>query len=339
MKLISSFLLFLFMTSQVWSETPFTKDAFKKSQTTNEKILLVFFADWCPTCKAQKKVLTKLERDGFLKGLTVFEVNYDDEVDFKKELKVTQQSTLVSFYGTVESGRSTGITSESDIKSFLNTSLVSLTLKDQLKLLNEAWHRKADPERVKLVEDSIQKLRDEQLAEKALKVGDTMPDFSLNDPHGKSVNLKALLKKGQVIVAFYRGSWCPYCNAQLSTYQKHLEDFKKKGASLIAITPEKPDLTVLTEEQKKLEFPILTDTNNQLATKFGLVWGVEEKLKKIYQGAGLDLEKNQGNPEWKLPVPATYIVGRNGKIKYAFLDVDFSRRAEPRDLLKALAEK
>jgi len=335
-KSIFIFLASILFVGAAQAETPFTLDAFHQSQKKNEKILLVFFADWCPTCKTQKKVLTQLEKDGFLKGLTTYEVNYDKETDFKKELKITQQSTFVSFYGNVETARSTGITNADEIKKYLSNSLVNLTLKDQLNLLNQAWHKKASPERVKAVEASINKLREEHLAEKALKEGQTMPDFSLADAHGKTVNLKSLLKKGSVIVAFYRGSWCPYCNAQLSEYQKHLADFKAKGASLVAITPEKPDLTVLTEEQKKLEFPILTDANNKLATKFGLVWGVESELKKIYQEAGLDLEKNQGNDDWKLPVPATYVVGKNGKIKYAFVDVDFSRRAEPSEILKAL---
>lgn len=316
------------------AETPFTTDAFQQSQKQNEKILLIFFANWCPTCQAQKKVLSRLEND--LKGITVYNVNFDKEVDFKKEMKVTQQSTFISFYGGVESGRATGITSEDAIKKYLSETLTSLTLKDQLRLMSEASAKNIPPEKAKAIEGALNKLRDSHLTEKALKVGQTMPDFSLKDVHGKAVNLKDLRKKGSVIVAFYRGSWCPYCNAQLSAYQTHLGEFKARGASLVAITPEKPDLAVLTEQNKKLEFPILTDTNNKLATKFGLVWAVEGEMKKVYSEFGLDLEKNQGNPDWKLPVPATYVVGSDGKIKYAFLDIDYTRRADPADILKAL---
>lgn len=316
------------------AETPFTLDAFHQSQKQNEKILLIFFADWCPTCQAQKKVISKMESD--LKGITVYNVNYDKETDFKKEMRVTQQSTFVSIYGGVESGRATGITSEEAIKKYLSDTLTSLTLKDQLRLMSEAAAQKMPPEKAKAIETALNKLRDSHLTEKALKVGQTMPDFSLKDAHGKTVNLKSLRKKGSVIVSFYRGSWCPYCNAQLSAYQEHLSAFKARGATLVAITPEKPDLAVLTEQNKKLEFPILTDANNKLAAKFGLVWAVEGEMKKIYQEFGLDLEKNQGNPDWKLPVPATYVVGSDGKIKYAFLDVDYTRRADPADILAAL---
>ena len=316
------------------AETPFTLDAFQQSQKQNEKILLIFFADWCPTCQAQKKVLSRLENE--LKGVTVYNVNYDKEVDFKKEMKVTQQSTFVSFYGGVESGRATGITSEDAIKKYLADSLLNLTLKDQLRLMSEAMAKKIPPEKAKAIEGAMNKLRESHLTEKALKVGQTMPDFSLKDAHGKAVNFKDLRKKGSVIVAFYRGSWCPYCNAQLSAYQAHLKEFISHGASLVAITPEKPDLSVLLAQNKKLGFPILTDTDNKLAAKFGLVWAVEGEMKKVYGEFGIDLEKDQGNPDWKLPVPATYVVGSDGKVKYAFLDVDYTRRADPADILKAL---
>jgi peroxiredoxin len=163
-----------------------------------------------------------------------------------------------------------------------------------------------------------------------------MPDFTLSDAHGKKVSLKTLLKKGPVIVAFYRGSWCPFCNAELNAYQQHLDEFRSHGASLVAITPEKPDLTVLTESQKKLEFPILTDTDNKLAARFGLVWAVEGELKQILTQFGVDLEKDQGNPDWRLPVPATYVVMPNRKIIYSFVNVDYTQRADPSDIVKAL---
>jgi peroxiredoxin len=202
--------------------------------------------------------------------------------------------------------------------------------------MSEAMAKKIPPEKAKVLEAALNKLRDKHLTEHALQVGQTMPDFTLKDEHGKAVRLKDLLKKGSVIVTFYRGSWCPYCNAQLNSYQQHLAEFRAHGTSLVAITPEKPDLTVLTEEKKKLEFPILTDTSNKLATKFGLVWGLEGEMKELYKKFGVDLEKDQGNSEWKLPIPATYIVSPKGKITFAFLDVDYTHRADPADLLKAL---
>ena len=111
------------------AETPFTLEAFHQSQQNNEKILLHFHADWCPTCKAQKKTLSKLENDGVLKGITFYNVDYDKETAFKKEMHVNEQATFISFYGGAESGRVTGITSEEDITNYINTSLTKLTLK------------------------------------------------------------------------------------------------------------------------------------------------------------------------------------------------------------------
>ncbi len=332
-KIVSAIVLF---STSAGAEVPFNLDAFHKSQKNDEKILLHFHADWCPTCRSQKKVLAKLDQDGQLKGLTIYNVDFDKETVFEKEMSVTQQSTFVAFYGAAETGRASGITSENDIKSFINTKLVALTLTDQLRLMKEASAKKLPPEKAKAMQDATDKLRKSNLAEKAFRVGQNMPNFSLPDAHGKIIHLKDLLKKGSVIISFYRGSWCPYCNAQLKGYQQHLAEFKSHGATLVAITPEKPDLTVLTEENKKLEFPILTDKSNKFAKKLGLVFEVNGELKEIYKQFGIDLEKSQDNAEWNLPIPATYIVSGKGKITYAFLDVDYTHRADPEDLIRAL---
>lgn len=313
---------------------PFNSEAFQKAQKGGQKILLHFHADWCPTCRAQQKTLSTLEKDGALKGITSFTVDYDKETDLKKQLKVTSQSSFIAFLGGLENGRVTGVTSESDIKAFLDKTLVNVTLNDQLRMMREA--SKIPPEKKKVMEEAAEKLRKSHLAEKVLKVGDTMPDFSLPNASGKKIQLSSVLKKGPVVIAFYRGSWCPYCNVQLNSYQQHLSEFKKRGATLLAITPEKRDLSVETAKSKKIEFDILTDKDNQLAQKLGLVFGVPAELKALYQQFGIDLEKSQGNPDWKLPVPATYIVQGDRKITYAFVDTDYTQRAEPGDLLKSL---
>jgi peroxiredoxin len=318
------------------ADTPFSAEAFQKSQKADEKILLHFHADWCPTCKVQKKVLSKLNEEGSLKGLTIYTVDYDKETAFKKQLNVNQQSTFVAFYGAVETGRSGGITSEKDIKNFVTDKLQKLTLADQLQMMKAASKSKLPPEVAKVMSDATEKLKQSHIAEKTLKVGQTMPAFSLPDTKGKKVSLKDYLKNGPVIISFYRGSWCPYCNAQLNNFQQHLADFKAKGATLVAITPEKPDLTTVTAESKKIEFPILTDENNKFAKKIGLVFGLGPELKAVYEKFGIDLEKSQGNKEWNLPMPATYVVSKQGKIVYAFVDVDYTQRASAEDVMAAL---
>lgn len=318
------------------AETPTSKSFHEEQKRSENKTLLLFFADWCPTCKTQKKVLAQLENE--LKGVQVIEVDYDKEDELKKELKVTHQSTFVSFYGPVESGRATGLTSPEAIKKYITDTLTSLTLKDQLRLMSEAAAKKIPPEKAKVIAASLQKLRESRLTAKALKVGQKMPDFTLKDARGKAVGLRNLRKKGPVVVSFYRGAWCPYCNAQLSDLQKHLPEIQKLGATLVAITPEKPDLTAETEKRKGLEFPILSDTDNKLATQLGLAFTLDSELKQVYSEFGIDLQKDQGNPDWKLPVPATYVVGTDGKVRFAFVDVDYTRRAESADILNAILE-
>ncbi len=336
--LLVSFLGAMVWSASAWAEVPFNLESFRQSQKMDEKIVLHFHADWCPTCKSQKKVLSKLNSEGFLNGLTIYNVDYDKESDFKKELKVTQQSTFVAFYGGVETGRAHGISSEADVKSFLSNKLTNLTLKDQLKLMNQASRSKVSPEVAKIMSEATDQLKKSQISEKTPKVGQTMPAFSLPDSKGKTTSLKSLLKKGHVIIAFYRGSWCPYCNAQLNSYQQNLAAFKSKGATLIAITPEKPDLTTVTESGKRLEFQILTDKDNKFAKKLGLVFELTPELKELYKKFGIDLEKSQGNADWSLPVPATYVVSKAGRIIYAFVDVDYTQRASPEEILAALAQ-
>ena len=329
------FLSVLISSVFAFADLPFNIDKFHASQDAGEKIVLHFHADWCPTCKVQKKVLAELEPTGVLKNITVYTVDYDKETEFKTEMKVTAQSTFITFFGKVEVERSNSVTDKDKIQSML-TSLTKMTLQDQLALMKKQSSEKIPPEAAKIMKEATDKLRSSQLAEKALKKGQKMSDFTLSDAKGAKVSLKSLLKKGPVVITFYRGSWCPFCNAQLSNYQQHIADFKSKGATLVAISPEKPDLTVLMEEKKKLEFPILFDKNNELAKKFGLVFTVTPELKQIYTKFGIDLEKTQGNADWRLPIPATYVVGKDGKVIYSHVDVDYTMRASVEDILTAL---
>lgn len=331
------FLIFTILASiSVYADKPFNLEAFHQSQKLDEKILLHFHADWCPTCKLQKNVLKKLDADGFTKGITVYTVDYDQETDFKKEMKINHQSSFVAFYGAAETGRADSITQESDIKNFLSDKLVKLTLSDRLDLIKAGMAGHVPPEKVKMMTTALENLKKTQIEKKALSVGKNFPDFSLNNYDGKKVQLKELLKKGPVIVSFYRGSWCPFCNAQLNAFQQHIGQFRELGASLVTITPEKPDLAALTASDKKLDFPVLTDKNNKLAQKLGLVFGLTGEYKELYKQFGVDLEKSQENGDWKLPMPATYVVSPKGKVIYAFIDADYTKRATPEEIIAAL---
>lgn len=210
-----------------------------------------------------------------------------------------------------------------------------LTLEAKIADTKKNSAAKIPEEKKKIMQEAIEKLRVSKITEGALKVGDHIPSFTLLSTKGAMVKLSSVLKNQSSVITFYRGSWCPYCRLQLNHYQKNIEKFKNKNVQLIAISPELPILSLKFKEKNALSFDILSDTDNLFAKKMGLVFGIPEELKKIYQEFGINLQESQGNPHWELPVAATYGVDAKGKITYAFVDVDYTKRAEVDDILKA----
>jgi len=161
----------------------------------------------------------------------------------------------------------------------------------------------------------------------------------LENAKGATVDVGTLLKKGPVIITFYRGGWCPYCNLELKAYQEILPQIVAAGASLVAISPEKPDDTVSTAEKNALTFEVLSDVGQNVGRAFGLVYEFTEELKSAYHGFNLDIPARNGTlGEWALPVSATYVIDRDGSIIYAYTDVDYRDRADPHDVLQALTK-
>lgn len=170
----------------------------------------------------------------------------------------------------------------------------------------------------------------------ALKTGDKAPDFTLTSASGASVTLSERLKDGPVVVIFYRGGWCPYCNLELRAYQQELETFKSLGASLIAITPESPDNSLSTAEKNELSFDVLSDVGFEASDAFGLTFTFPAALRKVYEGFGLDVPKTNGDDAWRLPIPAAYVISQDGTIKLHHVDVDYTKRLDPADAIAAL---
>lgn len=181
-----------------------------------------------------------------------------------------------------------------------------------------------------------QDLANSNLIEGALQVGQTAPDFSLPNQNGEQRQLSDLLKNGAVVISFYRGGWCPYCNLELKALQDILSDIKAAGANLIAITPETPDHSLSTAQKNALAFDVLSDQGNAVANQFGLKFSIAEELVQLYIKRGLDLQKAHGDSSFTLPLPATYVVAQDGKVIYQFVDTDHTRRAEPENILKIL---
>lgn len=174
------------------------------------------------------------------------------------------------------------------------------------------------------------------LAQRALKAGDIAPSFTLNDPEGAPVSSADLLAKGPLVVSFYRGVWCPYCNMELQALQAALPEFRKAGASLVAISPQTPVNSRKSVRENALDFPILSDTRNDVAAAFGLRFELPDYLVELYKSLKNDLPNFNGDDSWTLPMPARYVIGQDGVIRYAEVNPDYTRRPEPSDMLPVL---
>ncbi|WP_280254737.1 peroxiredoxin-like family protein [Nocardia wallacei] len=173
------------------------------------------------------------------------------------------------------------------------------------------------------------------LGSDALTTGALAPDFTRTDQRGTPFTLTDALREGPVVLTFYRGGWCPYCNVQLHTLQQALPEFRAHGARLVAISPEPPDDSLTTAERHALEFDVLFDDRNGVARAFGLVFTVPEDVRELYRTAGADLTATND----ELPIPATYVIDTDRRIRYAHVDGDYRHRAEAADILTALSER
>lgn len=175
-----------------------------------------------------------------------------------------------------------------------------------------------------------------QEAPEGLFLNSKAPDFKATDQHGAEVKLKDMLKKGKVVLVFYRGYWCPYCNRQLKRLEDSLQLIKDKGAALIAVTPEKPDNISQTVEKTKAEYSILYDEGLKIMKAYEVEFEVPENTVTRYRNSGIDLEKINGK-DWKyLPVPAVYIIDKESNITYRFFNNDYKKRPTVQEILKNL---
>ncbi len=207
---------------------------------------------------------------------------------------------------------------------------------DSLLAIRRSEFVKSKPKAIAdLYDEGITTVANSGILEKALNIGDKAPDFSLINQKGETLTLSDELKKGPVILTWYRGGWCPYCNINLHHLQERLPDFHKAGASLLALTPELPDKSLSTSEKHNLEFEVLSDVGNTVAKEYGVVFQLMKEVADVYQ-KGFDLHSYNGDESNELPLAATYVIDKNGIIQYAFLDADYRKRAEPDAIISAL---
>ena len=187
----------------------------------------------------------------------------------------------------------------------------------------------APPAAVEALHRSVDELIASGAQDRALKTGDRAPEFILPDADGHPVSSGMLLSKGPLVVTFYRGVWCPYCNFDLSALEEARSDIESRGASLVAISEQTAPNSRKSQRQNGLGFPILGDHGGEIAARYGVRWTLPDYLREVQKALGADLTQFNGEDSWTLPMPARYVVAQDGTIAYAEVNADYTRRPEP----------
>lgn len=204
----------------------------------------------------------------------------------------------------------------------------------------EDYQSRQDPGRISAADRAAMKDAQRRLTKRlpdpGLNVGERAPDFSIPNAYGKQVNLYSLLEEGPVVLTFYRGAWCPYCNLELKALHDALPEIEKQGAQLVAVTPQQPDKSLKQLTEDGYPFEILSDLDDTVMKDYKLYFEVSDELDAVYRKMGLNLEEFNGQGRRGLPVPGTFVIGQNGVIRAAFADVDYTKRMEPAGVVSAL---
>jgi peroxiredoxin len=214
-----------------------------------------------------------------------------------------------------------------------------MSLKSELDAQRAAGAARLAPDVARLFQRSIDDLVASGLTAYSVQDGEDAPDFALPGPDNQVVRLCDELSRGPVVLIFYRGGWCPYCNLALRAFQQALPALAQAGAGLIAVSPESPDRVMTTREKNALGFHVLSDRGNEVARRYGLVFEMPAAVRAVYRARDLDLGEINADGRWELPIPAGFVIGSNGIILRAHLDPDYRSRLEPADALAAIAAR
>lgn len=293
------------------------------TETEKRLVLLNFWATWCTACREEMDRLNELNRKFGRRGIRFLSVNYKD--------------------------------SEAKVKAFVKKSPIDFTLlldekggvaEDLYGLVGLPVTFVVDTSGTIVYSDSAPPTEEqlEQLLEKSgvktvdygLEACAKAPAFKAPTDGGKTFDLAAALKKGPVVLVFYRGGWCPYCSTQLRELQKALPEFKKRGATLAAVSVDKVENARATKKKENLGFPLLSDPGAEIVGKYGLKFHLDDETVKKYKSFGADVESASGRKHHQIAVPAVYVIDRKGVIRWVFVNEDYKKRAKPADILKAL---
>lgn len=209
-----------------------------------------------------------------------------------------------------------------------------MSLATDLRTTFESFQKEAPPDIVHKIGTANANFQASFNSKSAIQVGDKLPSFRLPNAIGKEVNSADLLAEGPILVTFYRGEWCPFCNVTLRALQKHLVEFKSKRVTLVAISPELPNRSLTMSEKHELQFDVLSDTGNKFARQLGLTFQQSDSLRPVYQTLGIDLKARNGDDSFELPIPATLLIDQQSVVRNAFIEPDFTKRLDPSEALK-----
>lgn len=216
---------------------------------------------------------------------------------------------------------------------------MSLTFLEEIANLKKKSFSAYDKQTVEELIQITNQMAAEEIAKTTIRAGDRIPPFELTDATGDLVRSSDLLSKGPLVISFYRGGWCPFCSLELKFLQKIYPRVRELGADIVAISPELQKYSRETKEHNGLQFHVLSDVDNKVSKRFGLIFTLIKHIANIYRiNFDLDLKAINGNEDFEFPVPATYVVRPDGQVHYAYVDMDYMERLEPEVLLTKLAE-
>jgi peroxiredoxin len=211
------------------------------------------------------------------------------------------------------------------------------SLREQFAERKELINKYVPPEILAIHARSNAELKQGGISDRVLSIGAKAPAFELSDHNGRPVSFSELLSKGRLVICFFRGRWCPFCVGQLEAMNIILPQIEAFGASLVAISPQTVQQSFFMADQHRLKFPLLSDAGNKVAQQFGITYRVPDYQQEVYKRVFINLPFTNGEPSWELPIPAAYIMDRDGAIIFASHNADYTERPEPLDILKALS--
>jgi peroxiredoxin len=213
-----------------------------------------------------------------------------------------------------------------------------MSLEDELEAQRRRAYEQRSPREREARADAVTAVADAKVAERAVNVGDRMPVFRLPAISGETVDAGRLLGRGPLVISFYRGGWCPYCNIELRALRDRLPEIEELGATLVAVSPETPDRALVTADSNALTFPVLFDQGNAVARQFRLTHEIAPEIVRYQLGNGNDVAAFNGTDTAEVPLPATYVIDSAGIVRYAFVDPDYTHRADPEVLIGVLRD-